>query len=112
MPQTFVTRDECVRTRIFPGVHVNAAAGEQMMLSLAELEPHAVVERHSHPHEQVGMVIRGRARFLVGEEERVLAAGDMYFIPGGVEHRVEAFEEGCAALDVFHLVREEYLRRE
>ena len=79
------------------------------MLSLAELQPHAVVEEHSHPHEQVGMVIEGSALFQVGEEEKVLVPGDMYFIPGGVPHRVVAEAEGLKALDVFHPVREEYL---
>lgn len=105
----FVTKAACSRHTIFPGVEVFTAAAQEMMLSLAEFEPHAEVQPHSHPHEQVGIVIRGRARFFVGEEERVLAPGDMYRIPGGVEHRVIALEDGCAALDVFHPIREDYL---
>lgn len=107
--RTFVDRSQCSRSTIFPGVDVHAAAGDQMMLSFVELQPHAVVESHSHPHEQVGMVISGRALFRVGDEEKVLGPGEMYFIPGGIEHRVEALEEGCQALDVFHPVRDEYL---
>ena len=107
--KTFLDKADCSRHTIYPGVQVSAAAGEEMMLSLAEFEPHAVVEAHSHPHEQVGMVIEGRARFYVGDEERLLGPGDMYLIPGGVEHRVVAQEEGCRALDIFHPIREEYL---
>jgi quercetin dioxygenase-like cupin family protein len=107
--RTFVDKSECARHNIFPGVDVYTAAGESMMLSLAELEAEAVVERHSHPHEQVGMVVEGHARFIVGDEERVLGPGDMYFIPGGVPHRVVALEDGCRALDIFHPVREDYL---
>jgi quercetin dioxygenase-like cupin family protein len=80
-----------------------------MMLSLAVFEPHAVVEAHSHPHEQVGMVVAGRATFYVGDEEKLLGPGDMYFIPGGVTHRVVATAEGLQALDVFHPIREDYL---
>ena len=106
---TFVTLEECTRNTIFPGVDALAAAGEEMMLSLAVFEPHAVVEAHSHPHEQVGMVIEGRATFIVGDESKLLGPGEMYFIPGGVEHKVIATEEGLRALDVFHPVREEYL---
>ncbi|MFO1094286.1 MAG: cupin domain-containing protein [Planctomycetaceae bacterium] len=94
---------------IFPGVHLRAAAGQELMLSYVTIEPHAVVEEHSHPHEQAGMVVSGSARFIVGNQERVLRAGDLYFIPGGVKHRVVGLEEGCVALDVFHPVREEYL---
>lgn len=107
--RTFVDKSQCSRHNIFPGVDVFTAAGEQMMLSLAVFAPHAVVEAHSHPHEQVGMVIAGRATFYVGDEERLLGPGEMYFIPGGVPHRVVATEEGLTALDVFHPVREDYL---
>jgi quercetin dioxygenase-like cupin family protein len=106
--RVFVDRANCSRHNIFPGVDVFTAAGERMMLSRAVFEPRAVVEAHSHPHEQVGMVISGRARFIVGDEEQVLGPGDMYLIPGGVTHRVVALDEGLEALDIFHPIREDY----
>jgi quercetin dioxygenase-like cupin family protein len=110
MPSSyFIDKAECTRRTIFPGVDIHTAAGEQMMLSLCEFEPGAVVEAHSHPHEQVGIVVEGKARFIVGDEERVLGPGDMYRIPGGVVHRVVALDEGLKALDVFHPIREDYL---
>lgn len=105
----FVDKSECARHTIFPGVDIQTAAAEQMMLSLVDLQPGAVVEAHSHPHEQVGMVLEGQARFEVGDEEKLLGPGDMYRIPGGVTHRVVALDEGARALDVFHPVREDYL---
>lgn len=107
--RTFVDKSQCARHNIFPGVDVFTAAGQQIMLSLAEIDPLAEVEWHSHPHEQVGMVIEGHARFLVGDEERILGPGEMYFIPGDVRHRVIALEDGCKALDVFHPIRDDYL---
>jgi quercetin dioxygenase-like cupin family protein len=105
----FVDKTNCTKKAIFPGVEIHTAAGEQMMLSLAEFEPGAVVEAHSHPHEQVGIVLEGEARFIVGDEERVLSPGDMYTIPGGVTHRVVATGKGLKALDIFHPIREDYL---
>ena len=105
----FVHHTEGTRHDIFPGVTLNASAGQELMLSYVTFEPHAIVEAHSHPHEQAGMVVSGSARFIVGDTERVLRPGDMYFIPGGVTHRVVALEKGCVALDVFHPVREDYL---
>jgi quercetin dioxygenase-like cupin family protein len=105
----FVDRSGCSRHTIFPGVDVFTAAGNQMMLSLAVFEPNAVVEEHSHPHEQVGVVVEGQARFFVGSDEKILGPGDMYVIPGDVPHRVVALEQGCKALDVFHPIREDYL---
>ena len=47
--------------RLFDKIRTYAA--ERMMLSLVELEPQAVVEQHSHPHEQVGMVLEGQLTF-------------------------------------------------
>ncbi len=108
-PSPFVLKSERGRHEIFPGVTVHTAAGQAMMLSLAEIDPGAEVQWHSHPHEQVGMVVQGQARFQVGDAEQVLGPGDMYRIPGGVRHRVVALSEGCAALDIFHPVREDYL---
>lgn len=109
MTAGFVDQSQCTHRTIFPGVDIATAAGEQMMLSMVDLKPGAEVEPHSHPHEQVGTVLEGRARFFVGDEERVLGPGDMYIIPGGMTHRVIAMEEGCRALDVFHPIREDYL---
>src|SRR5438270_4995085 len=97
----FPSPDECSRHTIFAGVTVRTCAAERMMLSLAELEPHAVVEEHSHPHEQVGLVVEGRAVFHVGGEEKTLGPGDMYRIPGGVRHRVVALDRPVKALDIF-----------
>lgn len=109
MSNFFPAPEDCSRHRIFPGVTIQACAAEKMMLSLAELEPGAVVEDHSHIHEQVGIVIEGRAIFIIGGEQKTLGPGDMYRIPGGIRHKVIALEERVRALDVFHPIREEYL---
>jgi quercetin dioxygenase-like cupin family protein len=79
-----------------------------MMMSLVDIEPHAVVEEHSHPHEQVGMVLEGQAVFIVGGEAKTLRAGDMYRIPGNVPHKVIGQETPLKALDIFYPVREDY----
>ncbi len=109
MSAYFVDKSQCTPKTIFPGVDITVAAGQQMMLSLVEFKPGGVVEAHSHPHEQVGMVLEGRAHFFVGEEDRVLGPGDMYTVPGGVTHRVVALGDGAKALDIFHPVREDYI---
>lgn len=108
MSHFFPTDKELSRHTIFPGVHIAACAAEKMMLSYVDLDPGAVVEEHSHPHEQVGMVIEGRATFWIGGEEKILTKGDMYRIPGGVKHRVLA-QEATKALDIFCPPRAEYL---
>lgn len=108
MSRYFPDAGELGRHTIFPGVQIQTAACERLQLSVVDMQPHAVVEAHSHPNEQAGVVLAGRALFVVGGEERWLAAGDLYRIPGGVEHRVVASSEGLRALDVFTPVRDEY----
>ena len=109
MKSYFVDKSDCARRTIFPGVEIFAMAGEQMMLSLVEFQPGAVVEEHSHPNEQMGMLIEGRAHFFVGEENKILQPGDMWRIPGGVRHRVVALDGPVKALDFFYPIRPEYL---
>ena len=104
----FPTAAECSTHTIFPGVTIHTCAAEKMMMSYVALQPHAVVEEHSHPHEQVGMLLEGRARFIIGGEEKVLAKGDMWRIPGNVAHRVIALDEPVKAIDIFYPIREDY----
>ena len=104
----FVDKADCAHHQIFPGVDIYTTYAKEMMLSLVEMQPHAVVEEHSHPHEQMGMMLAGEAEFVVGGERRVVRAGEMWRIPGGVPHKVIAGEQPVRALDVFHPIREDY----
>ncbi len=104
----FVPAEGGSRHQIFPGVAIRTVAGEAMMLSVVTFEPHSVVPDHSHPHEQMGVMVSGRLEFTVGGITRVLGPGDSWRIPGGVVHRVRALDGPAVALDVFHPVREDY----
>src|SRR4029079_15786698 len=105
----FVTRSESSQHEIFPGVHIFTTAGQNMMLSLVEFAPHAVVQPHSHPHEQMGMLLEGELTFTIGGQPRTLQPGEMWRIPGGVVHSAVAGARRVKALDVFHPIREDYL---
>jgi quercetin dioxygenase-like cupin family protein len=104
----FPSADEYGRHTIFPGVTIQTCAAEKMMLSVVDLQPHSVVLEHSHPHEQVGMLLEGEAIFTIGGERKLLKAGDMWRIPGNVPHKVEMMDKPARAIDVFYPVRDEY----
>jgi quercetin dioxygenase-like cupin family protein len=104
----FPEPSECSRHTIFPGVHILTCAADKMMMSVVDLEPRSVVEEHAHPHEQVGMLLKGRVRFFIGGEEKTLGPGDMWRIPGGVRHKVVVLDEPAQAIDIFYPVREDY----
>jgi quercetin dioxygenase-like cupin family protein len=108
MDTYFVDKNDCVHHRIFPGVDIYTSWCQEMMLSLVEMEPHAVVAEHSHPHEQVGLMLEGEADFTIGGQQRRVTAGQMWRIPGGVVHKVVAGGRPVRALDVFHPPRDDY----
>ena len=104
----FVNKADCAHHEIFPGVHIYTTYAERMMISLVEFEPHAVVEEHSHPHEQVGYLLEGAADFYIGDQHRRVGPGDIWRIPGGTPHRVVALDQPVRAIDVFYPIRDDY----
>jgi quercetin dioxygenase-like cupin family protein len=96
---------------LVPGVTMKPLFGAGAMLNLIEFEPNALVPAHSHPHEQLGLVLDGDLVMTIGREEHRMRPGHAYQIPGDVEHDARAGESGCRVLDVFQPVREDYLER-
>jgi quercetin dioxygenase-like cupin family protein len=105
----FSPNNEAKPVETLPGVvRRTLSRGERTLLCEFTLAKDAVVPDHAHEHEQIGYVVRGRLRFRIDDEEREVAAGDGYMIPGNVSHAVTALEESVA-IDIFSPVREEYL---
>jgi quercetin dioxygenase-like cupin family protein len=83
--------------------------GEALTLAQITLAAGAAVPLHEHPNEQIATVLSGRLRFLVGDEEVEIGAGESVLIPGGVPHRVDALEDSVV-LDAFAPRRDDWLR--
>ena len=93
---------------MIPGVSRQMlSVGHGAMTVYITVKKGAEVPVHTHPHEQIGYLQSGRARFRVGDQEQTLEALDGYSIPGGVPHGVTALED-CVFVDVFSPPREEY----
>jgi quercetin dioxygenase-like cupin family protein len=71
----------------------------------------AVGVLHHHPHRQATLVESGRFEVRIGDETRVLDAGDGFFAVPDVEHGVVALEAGVL-VDVFAPAREDFLNRD
>lgn len=108
MFQFFVDKNDCAVHQIFPGVRIFTTTCERMMISLVEMEPHAVVEEHSHPHEQMGLMLEGVADFTIGDQTRRVRPGEIWRIPGNVRHKVVALDAPVRAIDVFNPPRDDY----
>lgn len=88
-----------------PGVRARTFWGENLMLAVVRFDPRAEVPAHKHPHEQAGTVLSGQVEFVIGEETRLLRAGDIYLIPSNIEHSAKAGPDPAEVLDVFNPVR-------
>lgn len=108
MEPQFVSFDGVRGFALAQGVTAKALFGEGAMLNLVELEPGAVVPRHRHPHEQLGLILRGSMTLTVEDADHVLREMDAYTLPGDAEHGATAGPEGALVLDVFQPVREDY----
>ncbi|MGE0607847.1 MAG: cupin domain-containing protein [Pirellulales bacterium] len=108
MSRYVVDKGDCSRHTIFPGVQIFTTYGQHSMLSLVEFEPGSIVQEHSHPHEQLGLLLEGELQFTIGGEPHRVLPGMMWRIPGGVKHSAVAGSAGAKALDTFYPIREDY----
>lgn len=91
-----------------PGCRMRTPYGENLMLSYLEMDAGAEVPLHHHPHEQGGILLKGRLQLTIGEETRIVEAGSLFLIPPNVPHRAVAMDGPATVLDVFSPVREDY----
>ncbi|NBT39182.1 MAG: cupin domain-containing protein [Alphaproteobacteria bacterium] len=94
------TLTEGVTTRIFPG--------DQAMISVVRIEPHARGRLHAHPEEQWGLMLEGSAVRIQDGVEVPVKKGDFWRTPGHMEHGIVAGPEGAVILDIFAPPREAY----
>ena len=58
----FILTDQLKQIELFPQALSRIVTGEQIMLSFLEMEMDCIIPEHSHPHEQVGLVLSGKLR--------------------------------------------------
>lgn len=96
---------------IWAGVAGRTIEAAGVTLAVLELDPNASVPAHEHPNVQVGVLVRGRVRFTVGDETREFGAGGTWTIPGGVSHRVEVGPDGAVVIEAFAPARDDWHER-
>jgi quercetin dioxygenase-like cupin family protein len=82
--------------------------GAKEMLVRWEFKKGARAARHHHPHEQVVMMVSGKLRLAVGDEETIMGPDDIVVIPSEVPHEAEALED-TVVIDIFSPPREDFL---
>lgn len=97
--------------RITDKITRRVLSGDKTMLVWWTIQAGAHAAAHSHPHEQIFWMLKGRMDFRLGDERRSCGPGDVGVIPGGVEHEAW-FPEDTEVIDVFAPRREEFLTGE
>ncbi|CAM4461706.1 cupin domain-containing protein [Paenibacillus xylanexedens] len=83
--------------------------GGTLMMVEVTFAKGGIGEVHSHDaHEQVSYIVKGSFEVQVGEETRILKAGDSFYAGFNVPHGVKALEDSVI-LDVFTPFRQDFL---
>jgi quercetin dioxygenase-like cupin family protein len=85
-------------------------SSEKTMFLLVNLKAGQVVPEHRHPHEQMGVCLKGKAELVVGGKKFLVDSGSFYWMKPNEFHKVNVLESGTF-LDVFSPPREDYLKK-
>jgi quercetin dioxygenase-like cupin family protein len=91
-----------------PGIEMRIVHGEKMTMVFFRLQPGSAIPEHSHPHEQMGTVLKGTVELCAAGEKRVVHPGEAYHIPSHVVHRGQCGNSPAEVIEVFSPVREDY----
>jgi mannose-6-phosphate isomerase-like protein (cupin superfamily) len=77
--------------------HILLHAGDlpetQLTVTWVDVAPGSGQRPHSHAPEQVYVVVRGRGRMRIDDEERFVSEGDLVYIPPDTLHGIENISE-------------------
>ncbi|RYF71662.1 MAG: cupin domain-containing protein [Cytophagaceae bacterium] len=107
--QQFVDADAIAWETVGEGVRRKILTYDaNLMMVVVDFEQGGVGAMHKHYHTQISYVKSGAFTITIGDEERVLKAGDAYFIPPNVMHGAVCQEAGML-VDVFTPMREDFV---
>ena len=84
----------------FPGVSRRTNHTEQATVSAYAFEPEASFPIHTHPEEQITVVLEGTVVFEVEGERHALGPGETYALAAHLEHGLQAGPDGARFLAV------------
>jgi quercetin dioxygenase-like cupin family protein len=102
--------DEIEGEHIAPGAFRKVLVYSDDVMMVYNMAPPGAKLSHSHPHEQMGYVIKGKVKLVSGGKEVILNVGASYVLESNEHHEFEVIgEEPAIVLDIFHPPREDYL---
>ena len=95
--------------QVAKGIKRQMVIGEKVMVCRFTFDPFTVTEVHSHPHEQITLVIRGKVRFTIDGQPIIAAPGDVLHFPSNNRHGATMLDEEVVLIDIFSPIREDFL---
>lgn len=80
---------------------------DRLMLVKVAFDAGGVGALHQHPHTQISHVESGSFEVEIGDDKRVLKAGDCFYVPPNIIHGAVCLEAGVL-IDVFSPMREDF----
>ncbi|MBN1855747.1 MAG: cupin domain-containing protein [Dehalococcoidia bacterium] len=105
------TVDSIPRVILRPGSVTAIVPTSNMTLSFLELAPGLEAKPHSHPEEQVVVVLEGELDLACNGKLYRAHAGELVVIPGGVPHSAVTLDRGCRVLDIFSPARKDFAEK-
>jgi quercetin dioxygenase-like cupin family protein len=84
--------------------------GTNILMSFIENPPGCLFPVHSHPSEQILIILEGEEDHFCGEERFLMKAGDVCIHPPNVPHGGET-KTGFKGIDVFCPPREDHVKK-
>jgi mannose-6-phosphate isomerase-like protein (cupin superfamily) len=75
---------------------------ERGTLSLELYAPQGRDDQEPHTQDELYVVVSGHGEFVNGGERHPFQAGDVIFVPAGVEHRFERFSDDFQTWVIFY----------
>ncbi|MGR5159654.1 cupin domain-containing protein [Vibrio owensii] len=84
------------------------AHSENMMSVEVHFETGAIGAMHNHPHEQLTYVLSGEFEFTIGDEKKIVKAGDTMYKEPDIEHGCVCLQAGVL-IDTFTPMRKDFV---
>ena len=107
---TFVSLNEIQPTEILPGFKGRFVHGTDLTIAHWEIDAGSELPMHSHSQEMIINLMEGDMELTLGNETRVLSAGDVVVVPSDVQHGGRAITN-CRVVDVWYPRRDDYQNR-
>ena len=91
------------------GIRRQMVIGQNVMVCRFTFDPFVVTDVHSHRHEQITLVVKGKVRFTIDGQVVIAAPGDVLHFPPNNRHGATMLDEEVVLIDIFSPIREDFL---